>query len=291
MNTRVTFDEALRQLPTAGGGWDVVVGRRGSMLLELYTPQVNDPQRPHNQDELYVVQRGHGTFVRGDEQVPFAPGDVLFVEAGVSHRFENFSADFATWVIFWGTAGGEQPLPQALDEGENPPLTSELSRNALIWRTRSAYCALNTFLDGLSDEQGNRLTDAQGWAIKDHVAHLVPWMQGMISLLNDGNKLSGMGVSAELYAKGFDQVNEMLFERHKHRSLNDARWLFQQTYEAFMNMLMVLPKVAVMRPYKSFDSASSKTDPVIFWLWGNSGGHIFEHLPWMQAIVREQRPA
>jgi hypothetical protein len=30
------------------------------------------------------------------------------VAAGVQHRFEEFSDDFATWVIFYGPEGGEQ---------------------------------------------------------------------------------------------------------------------------------------------------------------------------------------
>ena len=32
---------------------------------------------------------------------------MLFVEAGVDHRFVDFSDDFETWVIFWGPDGGE----------------------------------------------------------------------------------------------------------------------------------------------------------------------------------------
>ena len=34
-------------------------------------------------------------------------GQVLFVPAGIEHRFEDFSDDFSTWVIFYGPAGGE----------------------------------------------------------------------------------------------------------------------------------------------------------------------------------------
>ena len=40
-------------------------------------------------------------------RVPFGPGDVLFVPAGTVHRFEDFSADFATWIVFYGPEGGE----------------------------------------------------------------------------------------------------------------------------------------------------------------------------------------
>jgi mannose-6-phosphate isomerase-like protein (cupin superfamily) len=81
--------------------------QRGSMSVELYAPQGSDAQTPHHQDELYVVISGSGVFVNGDARHPFGPGDVLFVPAGVEHRFEDFSADFQTWVIFYGPDGGE----------------------------------------------------------------------------------------------------------------------------------------------------------------------------------------
>ena len=63
---------------------------------------------PHKQDELYVIISGNGTFLNNDQRVIFKPGDVLFVKAGVKHRFENFTDDFATWVIFYGPDGGER---------------------------------------------------------------------------------------------------------------------------------------------------------------------------------------
>jgi hypothetical protein len=31
----------------------------------------------------------------------------LFVAAGQTHRFEDFSDDFAVWVFFYGPDGGE----------------------------------------------------------------------------------------------------------------------------------------------------------------------------------------
>jgi mannose-6-phosphate isomerase-like protein (cupin superfamily) len=68
----------------------------------LFTPRGEDVQTPHTQDEAYVVISGSGTFRRADELVDFAPGDVLFVPAKMRHRFEQFSDDFATWVIFFG---------------------------------------------------------------------------------------------------------------------------------------------------------------------------------------------
>jgi mannose-6-phosphate isomerase-like protein (cupin superfamily) len=77
------------------------------MELEYYKPIGVDKQRPHKRDELYIVINGTGWFRNGDARERFGPNDVLFAAAGVPHRFEEFSDDFATWVIFYGPEGGE----------------------------------------------------------------------------------------------------------------------------------------------------------------------------------------
>ena len=88
----------------------------GSLSVELFAPATSqlgrDIQQPHTQDELYVVQRGSSDFWRDGSPTETAkPGDILFVPAGVPHRFENYSADFVTWVVFYGAQGGEAKTP------------------------------------------------------------------------------------------------------------------------------------------------------------------------------------
>ena len=87
--------------------------RHGSLEVRWYAPRGSDPQTPHDRDEIYVVASGHGTFVRGDERVRCGPNDLLFVPAKMAHRFEELSADFAAWVVFWGPKGGERDNPFA----------------------------------------------------------------------------------------------------------------------------------------------------------------------------------
>ena len=79
----------------------------GSLLVEYYAPRGRDVQTPHTRDEVYVVIQGSGSFVNGGVRHPFGTGDVLFVPAGVVHRFEEFTDDFAVWVMFYGPEGGE----------------------------------------------------------------------------------------------------------------------------------------------------------------------------------------
>ena len=104
---RATVAEAMGRLPGPGGERFTEVLEHGSMEVEIYAPHGTDPQTPHTRDEVYVVVSGNGTFFNGSDRHPFGPGDVLFVPAGVEHRFEDFTDDLVVWVVFYGPEGGE----------------------------------------------------------------------------------------------------------------------------------------------------------------------------------------
>ena len=106
---RVTLVEALAHVPGPNGERFAGVLAHGSLSVEIYAPRGHDPQTPHTRDEVYVVARGTGHFRYESDRQPFGPGDVLFVPAGVGHRFEDFTDDFIVWVIFYGPEGGEAP--------------------------------------------------------------------------------------------------------------------------------------------------------------------------------------
>ena len=104
---RLTVPEALARLPGPEGERFVELFRHGTLSVELYAPRGSDPQSPHTRDEVYVVVSGKGQFLNGADRHPYGPGDVLFVPAGVTHRFEEFTDDLAAWVFFYGPEGGE----------------------------------------------------------------------------------------------------------------------------------------------------------------------------------------
>jgi mannose-6-phosphate isomerase-like protein (cupin superfamily) len=106
---RLTLPAALARLPGPAGERFVELFRHGTLSIELYAPRGHDPQTPHSKDEVYVVVHGSGQFRNGEARHGFGPGDVLFVPAGVTHRFEEFTDDLAVWVIFYGPEGGERP--------------------------------------------------------------------------------------------------------------------------------------------------------------------------------------
>lgn len=103
----VTLAQGLAAMPGPDGDQYAILLEHGTLELGLYAPRGQDPQTPHTRDELYVVMRGSGRFLNGDQRIEFGPGDVLFVPAGRVHRFEQFSDDLTLWVVFYGPEGGE----------------------------------------------------------------------------------------------------------------------------------------------------------------------------------------
>jgi mannose-6-phosphate isomerase-like protein (cupin superfamily) len=98
---RLSPSDLLAKLPGPHDERFVAAFQRGTLEVELYAPRGNDPQTPHTRDELYVVVSGRGEFFCDGTRESFAPGDLLFVAAGVEHRFEKFSDDLVVWVVFF----------------------------------------------------------------------------------------------------------------------------------------------------------------------------------------------
>lgn len=59
-----------------------------------------DPQQPHTEDEVYYVVRGRAQFRAGEENCAVQPGTVVFVDAGVEHRFHSITEDLELFVVF-----------------------------------------------------------------------------------------------------------------------------------------------------------------------------------------------
>ena len=103
----MSVQKALQRVAESGDEHYGVLLEHGTLEVGFYAPVGEDPQSPHDQDEVYVIHSGTGRFLNGESEQEFCPGDVLFVAAGAEHRFVDFSDDFGAWVVFYGPKGGE----------------------------------------------------------------------------------------------------------------------------------------------------------------------------------------
>ncbi len=71
-----------------------------SVGLYVLPAGASDPQQPHTEDEVYHVVSGKGHIRVGAEDRAVGAGTVVFVEAGVEHRFHDIEEDLTVLVFF-----------------------------------------------------------------------------------------------------------------------------------------------------------------------------------------------
>ena len=74
----------------------------------VLTAESTDPQQPHTEDEIYYVVSGRGRVRVGDDDHEVQPGSVVFVAAGVEHKFHSISEDLMLLVIFAPARGSRR---------------------------------------------------------------------------------------------------------------------------------------------------------------------------------------
>ncbi|WP_225728260.1 MULTISPECIES: cupin domain-containing protein [unclassified Nocardia] len=76
--------------------------REQTLSAGLYGLDVlgTDPQSPHTEDEVYIVLSGRATITVGSETAEVVHGSVVYVPAGVAHRFHNISEDLRVVAVF-----------------------------------------------------------------------------------------------------------------------------------------------------------------------------------------------
>jgi mannose-6-phosphate isomerase-like protein (cupin superfamily) len=102
LKTLFTEIGAINEARSAAGKLYREFLRVPSMSAGLYVLAAGaaDPQRPHHEDEMYYVVRGHARFRAGDDDRDVSAGTVLFVAAEVEHRFYDISEELAVLVFF-----------------------------------------------------------------------------------------------------------------------------------------------------------------------------------------------
>lgn len=68
--------------------------------LYVLEAEATDPQSPHTEDELYVVMSGRGRVTVGEHVREVVAGSIVFVGAGVAHRFHDIEERLVLVVAF-----------------------------------------------------------------------------------------------------------------------------------------------------------------------------------------------
>jgi uncharacterized damage-inducible protein DinB len=137
-----------------------------------------------------------------------------------------------------------------------------------------------------SDEEIARV-GPEGWSVKDHLTHLAMWERSMHAVLTGGDKAAALGVPAEVYASpGYDDTNEIIRARWAGVSRAEAMAMLAEARAGTLAILAGMTYDDLMRPYAHYQPGSpEKTDPVAYWLAGNTWQHDDEHRPWVEGLL------
>jgi mannose-6-phosphate isomerase-like protein (cupin superfamily) len=87
---------------------DFLASDRLSVGLAIWPRGATDRQKPHREDEVYYVISGRGSIRVADEDRKVRPGSLVFVGAGVEHRFHDIEEDLRV-LVFWAPPHGTPP--------------------------------------------------------------------------------------------------------------------------------------------------------------------------------------
>ena len=92
----------LEHRRAAGGDPWLEFFRTGTLRTGLYVLPAggHDDQTPHTQDEVYYVIRGRATLTVDGHEQPVEAGSVVYVRAGIDHRFHAITEELEVLVFF-----------------------------------------------------------------------------------------------------------------------------------------------------------------------------------------------
>jgi len=159
-----------------------------------------------------------------------------------------------------------------------------------LQRMDSGWLRLSAFIEGLTPAQLTRPTDAAGWTVKDHLAHLAAWERSMAYALQGRPRHEGLGVDEGTYLNDTDaeDINEAVHAASRDVPLDDVLATLRANHERMRELVAGLTDADLRRSYSSFlpnEPGKDDGQPIVARIAGNAYEHYDEHLPWMERII------
>jgi len=159
-----------------------------------------------------------------------------------------------------------------------------MDKTELLNKMRIGRARLDAALAQLTDEQMVEPGLANGWSVKDLLAHFGFW-ERRIATLFDYLKRSSMPAPG-VDDSDVDQLNARVYAENQARPLADIRREEQAAYKTLVALVENASDADLFDPHR-FDWTEG--DPFVGWIADNTYDHYREHLPALQAWVEQVR--
>ena len=161
------------------------------------------------------------------------------------------------------------------------------TRDAVLEAVRTSWAVLEDRLSGLSTAQ-LETPGSQGWAVKDHVAHIAEWERATTAVLNHQPQYVAFRLEPSRFAQlreDIDALNAELFERSRglrlQAVLDDAR----ATHAHLLAALEGVQDEDLSRPLAEYSPGESSQRSLLEKIAGDTYEHYAEHVRWIGALL------
>jgi hypothetical protein len=156
-------------------------------------------------------------------------------------------------------------------------------------RVESSWNDLLDLVDSMGPE-GLTITGPDGWAVKDHLAHVAAWEQSLLAIFDGRDRLEAMGL-AEV-ERDTDAINAAVWTLHRDRSNEDTLAYFRDSHAELMSKIDSLDDSDLQLPYAHYQPAAKGEEisdlPVVEWIAGNTYEHYLEHIDWIKNLISKR---
>jgi len=130
-------------------------------------------------------------------------------------------------------------------------------------------------------------TDAAGWTIKDHIAHLTAWEASVVGIIRDGKPQNEtMRVDRDLWdADDLDAINEQVRLQTANDSLARVMEARKATHRDLLTVLDAITLEELRQPWTDGVGDSANAPTILQKVIGNTVEHYPEHGEWITAIT------
>lgn len=164
-------------------------------------------------------------------------------------------------------------------------MTAPATVEMVLEKIRTTRADFDTAVARLTDEQFTASGAEGSWSVKDLVAHVSAWEQGITALLQHQPRFQAMGIEDYSSSMEIDTVNQRLYDLHKDRPANEVLAMAHEAHERAIAVIATLSDEDLQRPYRDFsdEDRPNNDEPVINWIAGDTYEHYNEHTPVVQA--------
>lgn len=157
-------------------------------------------------------------------------------------------------------------------------------KTALDEEIASSWARLERLVAGQSDDR-LQAPLADGWSIKDHLAHVAVWEKALLGRAEGKDRLGAMGIDPaaveamrpSVGGSQIDAINAVVYRQSQDRSLADVLADSRETHARMLAFLAKLSDLDLLRSYRPVMTSAAEEHAVIEFILSNTLHHYDEH--------------